>query len=213
MNVHALGLYHALHMGQVRDNTDPDGRGRIKVMLLATQMEIWAYAVVPSAGHGYGVSCLPRKDEIVVVAFVTPEQAFVLGSIWSGQDSSPSEADPVEDHYVIRTPAGTVMDFDDANGPQVKISTPDGHHITINDGNGGEIVIERDGETIKLTSSEINITSSGTVSVNASTVSISASMVDVDAGMAKFSGVVKADTVIANSVVGTSYSPGAGNMW
>ena len=31
--------------------------------------------------------------------------------------------------------------------------------------------------------------------------------------MSKFSGVVKADTVITNSVVGDSYTPGAGNIW
>ena len=40
-----------------------------------------------------------------------------------------------------------------------------------------------------------------------------AGSVKVDAGMSTFSGVVKADTVIANSVVGTSYTPGAGNIW
>ncbi len=38
-------------------------------------------------------------------------------------------------------------------------------------------------------------------------------MLTVNAGMSKFSGVVQGDTVIANSVVGTSYTPGAGNIW
>jgi hypothetical protein len=38
-------------------------------------------------------------------------------------------------------------------------------------------------------------------------------MVTVDAGMSKFSGVVKADTVISNSVISASYTPGAGNIW
>ena len=66
---------------------------------------------------------------------------------------------------------------------------------------------------MKLTSSEISVTSSGKVTINASQVTVSASMVQVDAGMSKFSGVVKCDTVIANSVVGTSYTPGAGNIW
>jgi len=32
-------------------------------------------------------------------------------------------------------------------------------------------------------------------------------MVTVDAGMSKFSGVVQADTVIANSIIGASYTP------
>jgi hypothetical protein len=38
-------------------------------------------------------------------------------------------------------------------------------------------------------------------------------MVEVDAGMAKFSGVVECDTLIASSVVAASYTPGAGNVW
>jgi hypothetical protein len=51
------------------------------------------------------------------------------------------------------------------------------------------------------------------VKVSASQVSISTGMLTVDAGMSKFSGVVKADTVITNSVVSASYTPGAGNIW
>ncbi len=31
--------------------------------------------------------------------------------------------------------------------------------------------------------------------------------------MAKFSGVVQADTLMANTVVASTYSPGAGNVW
>ena len=38
-------------------------------------------------------------------------------------------------------------------------------------------------------------------------------MVQVDAPMAQFSGVVKCETLIATTVVGTSYTPGAGNIW
>ncbi len=212
VNPHALGLLHSLHMGQVTSNTDPDTRGRIKLRLLASGMEIWASVVVPSAGHGYGVSCLPRVDEIVVVAFITPEQPMVLGSVWSGQQSRPENADPENDHYVIRTPAGSVLDFND-QGASIKLNSPNGYSVTIDDSNGGEIEIKRDGQSIKLTASEVNITSSGTVSVNASRVNISASMVQVDAGMSRFSGVVQADTIIANAVVGTSYTPGAGNIW
>ena len=114
---------------------------------------------------------------------------------------------------MVRTPAGTVMEFDDADGPMVEIRTPQGHRITITDGNGGEIAIERGGQSVTLTSSEININASGPVNVTASKVGISAATVNVDAGMSKFSGVVQADTFISNAVVGTSYTPGAGNVW
>ena len=53
----------------------------------------------------------------------------------------------------------------------------------------------------------------GKLVVNASTVEATTAMLSVNAGLAKFSGVVQADTLIANSVVSASYTPGAGNIW
>jgi uncharacterized protein involved in type VI secretion and phage assembly len=213
MTPHALGIFHSLQLGQVTDNVDPDNRGRIKVHLHATDMEIWASVVAQSAGQGYGTSFIPRLEEIVVLAFVTPEQPLVLGSIWSGNSSSPEDADPHEDHYVVKTPAGTVMVFDDAEGPKLEIETPQGYRLTMTDGNGGEVEIKRGAQSIKMTASDITVNSSGQVNINASTVNVSAGMVKVDAGMSKFSGVVQADTVITNAVVSSSYTPGAGNIW
>jgi len=213
MNHHSLGQLQSLQLAQVVDNVDPDSRGRIKVRLQSTPMELWASVVAPSAGQGYGVSFIPRLDEIVVLAFVTPELPLVLGSVWAGQSSVPEDADPQEDHYVVRTPAGTVVEFDDSDGPKVEMRTRSGYRININESSGGEITIERGAQSIKLTPAEINIDSSGPVNINSSTVNVSAAMVKVDAAMSKFSGVVQADTVIATSVVGTTYTPGAGNIW
>ena len=58
-----------------------------------------------------------------------------------------------------------------------------------------------------------SVNASGKVTIKGSLVEISAGAVKVDAGMSTFSGVVKADTVISNSVVSASYTPGAGNIW
>ena len=52
-------------------------------------------------GSQYGVALLPKNDEIVLVAFLSPDQAFVIGSVWSGQNSAPDEAAPVEQRYAI----------------------------------------------------------------------------------------------------------------
>ncbi|HED40822.1 MAG TPA: VgrG protein [Chromatiales bacterium] len=213
MNHHAPGQLQSLQLAQVVDNVDPDGRGRIKVRLQSMPMELWASVAAPSAGQGYGVSFIPRLDEIVVLAFVTPELPLVLGSVWAGQSSVPEDATPHEDHYVVRTPAGTVVEFDDSDGPKVEMRTQSGYRIHINESSGGEITIERGAQSIKLTPTEINIDSSGPVNINSSTVNVSAAMVQVDAAMSKFSGVVQADTIIATSVVGTTYTPGAGNIW
>jgi len=66
---------------------------------------------------------------------------------------------------------------------------------------------------LKLESSGVTLTASAKVTINAGTMEISAGMLTVNAGMSKFSGVVQADTVISNSVVSASYTPGAGNIW
>jgi len=213
MNVHALGQLQALHMAQVVDNADPENRGRVRVRLLATAMEVWASVVAPSAGNGYGASFVPRQNELVVLAFATPDLPLVLGSVWSGNGSRPRDASPQEDHYVVRSPEGTVIDLDDADGPRLRLTTRSGYQIVITEGNGGEITIERGQHSVKLSANGVDVRTSGSVNVDASTVTINSSTVTVNASMSRFSGVVQADTVIATSVVGTTYTPGAGNIW
>ena len=59
----------------------------------------------------------------------------------------------------------------------------------------------------------MTITLPGKFKVNASIVDISASSIQAQAATSKFSGVVQSDTLITNSVVSSSYTPGAGNIW
>lgn len=215
MTSHAPTALHTLQLGQVTDNADPQNRGRIKVRLTGTPMEVWASVVAPSAGRNYGVSLIPRRDEIVVLAFITPDLPLVLGSLWSGDGSRPRDADPEEEHYVIRTPKGTLMDFNDneSGEPALELATRSGYHVTIRESGGGEISIERGDQSVKLSPSGIDVRSSGSVNIDASSVTVNAQMLTVNASMSSFSGVVKADTLIATTVVGTSYTPGAGNIW
>ncbi len=212
MNVHVPGQLQALQLAQVIDNADPDQRGRVRVRLQSAPLEFWASVVVPSAGQDYGISFIPRIDEIVVVSFISHDLPMVMGSVWQGGSSQPAEAGPNDEKYVVKTPSGTVLEFSDEE-PRVSLTTQSGYSITIDESNGGEVTIERGSQSVKLTSSDINIDSSGQVNVNASTMNVSAGMVKVDAGMSKFSGVVQCDTLIATSVVGTTYTPGAGNIW
>ncbi|AUM13118.1 phage baseplate assembly protein V [Ketobacter alkanivorans] len=212
MNSHVLGHLHSMQLAQVTDNADPDNRGRVKIRLQSAPMEMWASVVAPSAGQGYGASFIPRLDEIVVVAFINQDTPLVMGSIWCGNGSRPEDADPQEQHYVVRTPNDTVLEFDDSD-PKVELRTRSGYHITITEGGGGEVKIERGSQSVTMTASDITVDSAGPVNINAATVNVSASMVQVDAGMSRFSGVVQCDTIIATSVVGTTYTPGAGNIW
>lgn len=58
----------------------------------------------------------------------------------------------------------------------------------------------------------ISITTAAKVKVDASLIQATAGMVTVDAAFSKFSGVVQCDTLISNSVISVSYTPGLGNL-
>jgi phage baseplate assembly protein gpV len=92
------------------------------------------------------------------------------------------------------------------------VRTPSGLEIHLDDA-AGQVTISGQGSTIRIDSTGVTIDAAARVQVNASQVRVSAGMVEVDAGMSKFSGVVQCDTLIANSVVAASYTPGAGNLW
>ncbi len=99
---HLFASPTGLALGRVKDTADPQSRGRVQVTLLATDMDMWAACVVPSAVGvrvNYGVALLPKNDEIVLVAFLSPDQPFVIGSVWSGRSSLPDEAAPVAQRY------------------------------------------------------------------------------------------------------------------
>jgi hypothetical protein len=89
---------------------------------------------------------------------------------------------------------------------QVIITTAGGHRVVLDD-NGRTVTITHSGGcSVTLTDSDV------VVQANAQ-VKVTAPMVTVDSPMSKFSGVVKCDTLIAQSVVSSSYTPGAGNIW
>lgn len=209
----AGGGLGTLHLATVTDSRDPDGRGRVQVRLAALDVALWAPVLVASAGSGYGVACLPKIGEIVAVGFVGPELPLVLGSLWTGAAPPQAGAEPVEDRYSLRTPAGTELRFDDAGGPQILIETPAGHRLRLSDTAGGELRIEVAGNTITVDDAGVRVQAAAEVSVSAAQVKVSAGLLSVEAGMSKFSGVIKCDTLISNAVVSASYTPGAGNVW
>jgi type 1 fimbria pilin len=109
---------------------------------------------------------------------------------------------------------GVKVTLDDTDGQEkLTLETPGGQKLELKDGPGTIKLTDSNGNEVKMETGGITVSSSVKVVVNASEIRLSASMVTVDAGMSKFSGVVQADTVITNSVVSSSYTPGAGNIW
>ncbi len=215
-----FGTYVAL----VSDVRDPDGLGRVKLTLPWVSdpdggaFEVWGRVATLMAGRNRGTWFIPDVDDEVLVAFGhgDPRHPYVLGALWNGVDAPPESMDDGgrNTKKVIRSRNGVKVTLDDEDGrEQFIMETPGGQKLTLKDGPGSIEAVDSNGNTVKLESSGITVNASATVTIQAAQVKVSASMVTVDAGMSKFSGVVKADTVITNSVVSASYTPGAGNIW
>ena len=115
---------------------------------------------------------------------------------------------------VLRSRNGVKITLDDTDGQETLIlETPGGQKVTLKDQPASVEVDDSNGNSIRMEASGITVTASAEVTINASTVQVSASMVTVNAGMSQFSGVVQADTVITNTIVSATYTPGAGNVW
>lgn len=213
-------------LGIVTDVADADGLSRVKIKLLAydgvdsQQSEHWARVAAPFAGANRGAFFIPDVGDEVLVSFVNGDPRFpvVIGSMWNGSDSPPETLGGDRgsvDRWTIVGKQGTRIAIEEEREGQatIKLSTPGGVTAEFTDMGGGKIECVAAGTTITVNSSGVTIDCPGTVRVNGAMVEVSAGMVTVDAGMSRFSGVVQCDTLITNSVISSSYTPGAGNVW
>lgn len=219
------GLFYGAYPALVRDIRDPDGQGRVRVSLPwspdggGDAYEAWARVATMMAGNNRGSWFIPEVDDEVLLVFVggDPRHPVVVGALWNGQDAPPQSMDGAgrNDVKKLRSRNGVQITLDDRGGQETMIlETPGGQRLTLKDGPGTVEVLDSSGNSIKMEPAGITVTSSAKVTVTAGgMVEVSAGMVKVSAGMSQFSGVVQCDTLITNSVVSASYTPGAGNIW
>ncbi len=222
---HGLGgRWYGVFPALVTDIKDPDGQGRVKISLPwspdtdGSRYEAWARLSTMMGGNNRGSWFVPDVNDEVLVAFEAgnPRRPYVVGCLWNGSDKPPESMDGSgkNNKKVLRSRNGVKVTLDDQDGQEKLIlETPGGQKITMKDGPGAVEIVDSNGNSVKLETSGITITASAKVTINASQVAVSAGMVTVDAGMSKFSGVVQCDTMISNSVISASYTPGAGNIW
>ncbi|HET8745630.1 MAG TPA: phage baseplate assembly protein V [Ramlibacter sp.] len=223
--VHDFGVpLHALAMpwlARVTDVNDPQNLARVKVELyaLATASDVamWARVASPFAGDGRGGFFIPQEGDEVLVVFVNGDarHPVVVGGLWNGAAAPPESLGGKVDRWSITGKAGTriaIVEESDATATIV-CETPQGVKLTLSDESGGQVKVECAGNTVVIDTQGVSIQAAAKVKVQAAQVEVSAGMVKVDAAMSQFSGVVKCDTLITNSVVSTSYTPGAGNIW
>lgn len=218
------GPWYGVYPGIVTDNKDPDRLGRVKVQLpwapdtSRSAYEAWARLATLMAGSGRGTWFVPDIGDEVLVAFQAgdPRHPYVVGALWNGKDKPPAAMDASGQNSlkVIQSRSGVRMVLEDKTGEErFLVETPDGQRITLKDGPGHVEIVDSNGNSVKLEAAGVSVKAAAKVTVSASTIEISAGQITVNAGMSRFSGVVQADTVITNSVVSASYTPGAGNLW
>ena len=215
---------YGVYPANVQDINDPDQQGRVRVRLPWSPdngdggYEIWARLTVLMAGNSRGTWFIPDVGDEVLVMFEggDPRRPYIVGALWNGQDAPPESMDGAGENNIksIRSRNGVKVTLDDSNGQeQMVLETPGGQRITLKDGPGAVEIVDSNGNSVKLETSGITVNASAQVTINATQVAVSAGMLTVDAGLSRFSGVVQADTVVSNSVISASYTPGAGNIW
>jgi uncharacterized protein involved in type VI secretion and phage assembly len=215
------GAYPAL----VTDIKDPDGQGRVKVKLPWSpdsgdgSYEVWARLALLMAGNNRGTWFIPDPNDEVLVMFEAgdPRLPYVIGALWNGKDKPPEQMDGAAKNFkkTIRSRNGLKITLDDQDGSEsITLETPGGQKITLKDGPGSIELQDSNGNNIKTDPAGITVRAAADIKVTSSgTVTVSALSVTVNAAQSTFSGVVQANSFITPSVIGGSYTPGAGNIW
>lgn len=219
-------LHGGSYLAEVAAVNDPEQLGRVQVRLLSfddvegQDAPVWARVAVPFAGDGRGSFFIPDVGDEVLVSFVNgdPRLPVVIGGMWSGSAEVPEQlggsGDRV-DRWTITGKAGTRIAIVEEQPADATISftTPGGVSGELTDSGGGKIELRIGGTTVTYDNQGVTVNTSMNVTVQATQVEITAGVLTVNAGMSRFNGVVQADTVITNSVISASYTPGAGNIW
>ncbi|MDR3773538.1 MAG: phage baseplate assembly protein V [Terracidiphilus sp.] len=193
---------------------DPENQNRVQVSLSTRDrpdQAIWAEVVVPLGANNRGESFVPGVGDEVLVAFrsADPRLPVILGGLWKG-DVPPQDKlgfpGRVVNCSAITGASGTKVSIvEDLSGPTIQITTSSGTNPPTDT---VQVSIHMGGSGIEIgaPSSNVVITAAGSVTINAPEL-------NVNAAMANFSGIVKCDVVEANSVIASTYAPGAGNIW
>lgn len=169
-----------LHIGVVAALTeDPDSNCRIQVQVpvLNNQPDtVWARLAQFASSSGAGSFFVPSVGDEVILGFINndPNQAVVLGCLYSSKNAPPYEVDDNNYKRAFVSPEKLTVELDDEK-KIITISTPgknkivisdDAKGITLKDQNNNEVVMNDSG--IKLTSAkDITLSAKGNITIDA----------------------------------------------
>ncbi|HEV7684662.1 MAG TPA: phage baseplate assembly protein V [Pyrinomonadaceae bacterium] len=207
-----FGVYPAI----VTDIVDPDNLGRIQVKFPwlgadGDSVRGWATLLTPYADDDQGFEALPAVDTQVVVAFEAGNlrRPYIVGSAWNGREAMPEAPAAANNKRLIKSRAGSLLEFDDTEGAaKVTVSMKSGHKVILDDSSQEVKVEHANGCLIKFDSSgNVTITAVASMTINAF------AGLTVNAPSATFSGSITCTALTATSITSPLYTPGAGNVW
>ena len=207
-----FGVFPAI----VTDIVDPESLGRVEIKFPwfgadGDAARAWATLLAPYADDDQGFEFLPAVDTQVVVAFEAGDlrRPYIIGSCWNGREAMPEAPAQPNNKRLIKTRAGSLLEFDDADGAaKVTLSMKSGHKLTLDDAAQEVVLQHSNGCVIKFSSSgDVTITALAGMTINAP------SGLTVNAPSSIFSGSVTCQALTATSVTSPLYSPGMGNVW
>ena len=216
----------ASYLGLVVSVDDPEKLARVQIRLPSfdgvsdQDGAIWARVALPFAGDNRGAFMLPDVGDEVLVTFVNGDARFpvVVGGLWNGATAIPEKlgGDRV-DRWTITGKAGTRIAIEEAvaGQPTIVFTTPAGVTGKLTDQAGGKIELSLPGGTTSITldPSGVSVRTAAKVQIQASQMDVTAGQVSVNAAVSRFSGMIQCDVMQATTVIATTYTPGAGNVW
>jgi len=136
------GCFFGKYRGLVKDNSDPTGRGRLKVIVPAVmgEEEIWALPCVPYAGNNMGLYAIPEPNTGVWIEFEAGDPSYPIwvGCFWADGQAPKNEsgAQATPPLKILRSQKGLMVVLDDKQ-QVITMSDKDGKNlITIQVGQG-----------------------------------------------------------------------------
>jgi uncharacterized protein involved in type VI secretion and phage assembly len=141
------GRFFGKYRGQVTDNNDPTGRGRLEVLVPAVMGNepVWALPCVPYAGDNSGFYAIPKKDSGVWVEFEAgnPSYPIWVGCFWAdGQAPQNAQgaktAPPLK---ILRSEKGLMITLDDQQ-QAITLSDKDGNNLITIEVQQGKVTVK-----------------------------------------------------------------------
>lgn len=193
-----------LQTGQVKQvATDPNGDFRVLVTLPLIDGEngIWARLAQPFASNGFGWSFFPEVGDEVVLGFMNedPSSAVILASVYSNQRAPTHSPNDANDVKALVTRSKMEVNFNDKD-VILKISTPGGRYVTLDDKTGTVTVADPNGNKLVMTSDKVDLISGAALNIKST-----GNMTIDSGGNLTISATAKCDTTAPQvSVTGTT---------